>query len=659
VQSQSLAEELRSQQEELRESNADLERQARLLAEQNIEAERKNQQVEQSKLLLEEKAGELAISSKYKSEFIANMSHELRTPLNSLLLLAQQLDDNPDKNMTPTQVEYASVIHASGNDLLELLNSILDLAKVESGTVTADMADVSVAELRTTLIREFEHVAQANGLAYSIDLTPNSPHVIVTDPQRLRQILKNLLANAFKFTEAGTVHMQIGTADNGWNQDITSLAQADAVIAFAVTDTGIGIHAEQQQQIFEAFAQGDGTTARLYGGTGLGLSISRELVSLLGGELTVTSTPGQGSTFTVYLPAGQAAADTAPASHARVAEREPLSPSQRKRHTSSGERPQPMGSSGYADGAIEGTKILVVDDDFRNIFAMSALLERGHADVTVAESGADAIAALQRAPDFDVVLMDIMMPVMDGYETIQAIRAIDQFQDLSIVAVTGKVIPGERQRCLDAGADDYVPKPVDTAELLAALRPWLPTRAPAPTSTPLPVVAPPAFAPPATRARPVRSDELMAALSGVRDQPDGFNPLALEAIEGMRVLLVDDDFRNIFAMSALLERGHADVTVAESGADAIAALQRAPDIDVVLMDIMMPVMDGYETIRAIRATDDLRDVPIVAVTGKVIPGERQRCLDAGADDYVPKPVHPAQLLAALAPWLPTIAPATA
>ena len=476
VQSQSLAEELRSQQEELRESNADLERQARLLAEQNIEAERKNQQVEQSKLLLEEKAGELAISSKYKSEFIANMSHELRTPLNSLLLLAQQLEDNPDKNMTATQVEYASVIHASGNDLLELLNSILDLAKVESGTVTADMADVSVDELRTTLIREFEHVAQANGLAYSIDITPKSPRVIVTDPQRLRQILKNLLANAFKFTEAGTVHMQIGTTDTGWNHDITPLVQAEAVIAFAVTDTGIGIQADQQQQIFEAFAQGDGTTARLYGGTGLGLSISRELVNLLGGELTVTSTPGRGSTFTVYLPAGRVAA-LAALPDAGVPASEPLSPSQQARATTSGVLPQPAGSSGYADGAIEGTKILVVDDDFRNIFAMSALLERGHAEVTVAESGADAIAALLRAPDFDIVLMDIMMPVMDGYETIRAIRAIEQFQDLSIIAVTGKVIPGERQRCLDAGANDYVPKPVDTAELLAALRPWLPTRA--------------------------------------------------------------------------------------------------------------------------------------------------------------------------------------
>ena len=578
------------------------------------------------------------------------MSHELRTPLNSLLLLAQQLEDNPEQNMTPTQVEYASVIHASGNDLLELLNSILDLAKVESGTVTAEMADVSVGELRTALMREFEHVAQANGLGYSIDLTPNSPAAIVTDPQRLRQVLKNLLANAFKFTEAGTVHMQIGTADKGWNRDIASLASAEFVVAFAVADTGIGIRADQQQQIFEAFAQGDGTTARLYGGTGLGLSISRELVHLLGGELTVSSVPGQGSTFTVYLPAGKTSAIASPA----VTPAKPGSTTTRQLAAAdaalaarTGVVPQTTGSSGYADGAIEGTKILVVDDDFRNIFALSALLERGHADVSVAESGPDAIAILEEKPDFDIVLMDIMMPGMDGYETIRAIRTSDQFTDLPIVAVTGKVVPGERQRCLDAGANDYVPKPVDTAELLAALRPWLPTPAVQPSSEPAPAskpsVAPlvattPAAATPQMRVpskSTISSDDSMAALSGVRTQPHGTNALGLDAIDGMKILLVDDDFRNIFALSALLERGHADVTVAESGADAIAALQRVSDIDVVLMDIMM-----------------FQNLPIIAVTGKVIPGERQRCLDAGADDYVPKPVHPDELLAALRPWMP-------
>jgi signal transduction histidine kinase/ActR/RegA family two-component response regulator len=482
-QSQSLAEELRSQQEELRESNADLERQARLLAEQNIEAEQRNQEIEQSKRLVEEKAGQLAVSSKYKSEFIANMSHELRTPLNSLLILAQQLEDNPDHNMTDAQVEYANVIHASGNELLNLLNGILDLAKVESGTVAADMADVSVRELRGGLLREFEQVAQVRALAYSIDLAPDCPTSFVTDSQRLRQILKNLLANAFKFTEHGNVHVQIGVADNGWSPYTESLANASSVVSLAVSDTGIGISREQQQRIFEAFAQGDGTTARLYGGTGLGLSISRELVGLLDGEITVSSSPGQGSTFTVYLPLVRAApaASLVPPGTMTVPEH-PLAlvaPSESEVESAGPKLDRPR-SHGLEVSAIAGIKILLVDDDFRNIFALSALLERGHADVVVAESGLDALATLERSPDIEIVLMDIMMPIMDGYETIRAIRRIDHFRNLAIIAVTGKVVPGERQRCIDAGADDYVPKPVDTAELLAALRPWLP--APAPTS---------------------------------------------------------------------------------------------------------------------------------------------------------------------------------
>jgi signal transduction histidine kinase/CheY-like chemotaxis protein len=450
------------QQEELRESNADLGRQAALLAEQNIEAERRNREVEQSNRLVEEKAGELgqlAVSSKYKSEFIANMSHELRTPLNSLLILAQQLEDNPDNNMTATQVEYASVIGSSGKELLGLLNGILDLAKVESGTVSIEKTDLSITELRDTLLREFEQVAAVKGVGFSIDLAPDIPGEIVTDPQRLRQILKNLLANAFKFTEQGQVRLHISVAARGWALANDSLVNAPSVLAFSVRDTGIGIEEEHQQRIFEAFAQGDGSTARLYGGTGLGLSISRELVGLLGGELSVHSAPGEGSTFTVYLPAGPTVATVRPARPETV-------PARVER------------SAGLEAGVFEGVKILLVDDDFRNIFALTALLERGRADVTAAESGADAIAILDRQRDIDIVLMDIMMPVMDGYDTIRSIRQLEHFKTLPIIAVTGKVVEGERQRCLDAGADDYVPKPVDTSELIAVLGPWLPTAAP-------------------------------------------------------------------------------------------------------------------------------------------------------------------------------------
>jgi signal transduction histidine kinase/HAMP domain-containing protein/ActR/RegA family two-component response regulator len=477
-QSQSQGQELRSQQEELRESNEDLERQAKLLAQQNIETEKKNQEIEQSKRMVEEKAGQLAVSSKYKSEFIANMSHELRTPLNSLLILAAQLEANPDHNMTETQVEYASVIRSSGNDLLGLLNSILELAKVESGTVKVEMTELFVGELRSDLLREFQHVAQAKGVGFSFDLAPDSPESIVTDPQRLDQILKNLLGNAFKFTDEGRVHVEVGLAVEGWSHETKSLEEAPSVVALSISDTGIGIEEKHQQRIFEAFSQGDGSTARVYGGTGLGLSISRELVGLLGGDITVASTPGQGSTFTVYLPLGRPAVPHTTNTESVVPAREVAQPAVAanewmEKHP--GLRPGVGGTSLPDDSVFAGTKVLVVDDDYRNIFAMTALLEGGNAEVMIAESGHDALATLEKRPHVDVVLMDIMMPVMDGYATTRAIRELDHYKDVPIIAVTGKVTPGERDRCIDAGANDYVPKPVDSAELVAALSPWLPT----------------------------------------------------------------------------------------------------------------------------------------------------------------------------------------
>jgi CheY-like chemotaxis protein len=284
--------------------------------------------------------------------------------------------------------------------------------------------------------------------------------VIVSDPQRLRQIMKNLISNAFKFTESGEVHVRVGMAAKGWSRETESLVNADSVVSLAVSDTGIGIGQEHQQRIFEAFAQGDGSTARIYGGTGLGLSISRELVGLLGGEITVASTPGQGSTFTVYLPVGRPAATASPVV-------QPVMPTI-----------APTVRDGIPlDDTLEGIKVLLVDDDFRNIFAMTAILERGQAQVIVAESGAEAIAALNRMPDINLVLMDIMMPIMDGYTTIRAIRTLDQFATLPIIAVTGKVVPGERERCLEAGADECIAKPIDTSSFVSVLATWLPAKA--------------------------------------------------------------------------------------------------------------------------------------------------------------------------------------
>jgi signal transduction histidine kinase/HAMP domain-containing protein/ActR/RegA family two-component response regulator len=461
-QSQSQAQELQVQQEELRSSNEDLGTQARQLEEQNIEVERKNEEVEVAKRLVEDKAEQLAISSKYKSEFLASMSHELRTPLNSLLILAEQLQDNPTGNLTEKEVEYASIIRSSGTDLQTLLNDILDLAKVESGTVRMEMSEVAIDDLRESLVRDFAHVAENNELDFRVDVDDGLPSTMVTDSHRLRQVLKNLLSNAFKFTHHGRVTVHARPATSGWTLGHASLDGAGAVIAFVVTDSGIGIAQDQQRPIFEAFAQADGATSRTYGGTGLGLSISRELVQLLGGEITLTSALGQGSVFTVYLPMGQGVARPS----FRVAPAKPWSPPPVTLSVKAMETPTPEQAPDYT--------ALVVDDDPRNVFALTALLERHGLSVIGAESGKDAIAILKSTPRIDIVFMDIMMPLMDGYATMRAIRALPEFADLPIVAVTAKVMADEEGRCSAAGASSYIPKPIDTARLLLAVGRWLP-----------------------------------------------------------------------------------------------------------------------------------------------------------------------------------------
>ena len=362
--------------------------------------------------------------------------------------------------------------------------STLDLAKVESGTVKPKMTELSLDDLRRAVGREFEHVAVVKDIGFSVEVAAGLPETVVTDAQRLRQILTNLLANAFKFTERGEVRLELKLADGGWTATSGSLDDAPAVLALAVSDTGIGIAADEHHRIFEAFSQADGTSARAYGGTGLGLSISRELVTLLGGEITVISAPGEGSIFTVFLPLGAAAPPAVRPSDNEVVTQNPpparsdagdVAPRAPAATPQPGAGQGPVPTPGESD--FHGTMVLVVDDDFRNIFAMTALLERGNAVVTVAESGAAALALLAPGSGIDIVLMDIMMPVMDGYATIRAIRDLDHLKALPIIAVTGKAIPGERQRCIDAGANDFVPKPVNTTELLAALRPWLPATA--------------------------------------------------------------------------------------------------------------------------------------------------------------------------------------
>jgi CheY-like chemotaxis protein len=426
--------------------------------------------VEEAKRLVEEKATELSVSSKYKSEFIANMSHELRTPLNSLLVLAEQLEDNPDGNLTTRQVQYASVIRASGRDLLKLLNDILDLAKVESQTVQFELSELALAELCDSMVQSFRPVADGQGLQFSVELDEALPPAIVTDPHRLRQVLMNLLSNAFKFTERGEVALRLAFGESGWNPRNARLAEAQGVLAISVRDSGIGIKRELQAAMFEAFAQADGSTVRQYGGTGLGLSISRNLVNLLGGEITLASEPGAGSTFSVYLPLEGSGSPASPRA----------TPAMHRSPASAGLSPEELAmrreltGDAFYGGAAAGTRVLIVDDDFRNIFALTALLERGQVKVVSAESGAEALDVFERDGGIDIVLMDIMMPIMNGYETMAAIRARPAGAGLPIIAVTAKVSSGERDRCFAAGASDYIPKPVDTGDLLAALDPWLP-----------------------------------------------------------------------------------------------------------------------------------------------------------------------------------------
>ena len=457
-QSQSQAQELQSRQEDLHASNEDLAKQASRLAEQNIEMEAKSQEVQSAKRLVEEKAEQLAVSSAFKSEFFSNMSHELRTPLNSLLILAGELQENATHNLTDAQVQYASIIQSSGTDLLRLLNDVLDLAKMESGTVTMEISELRLVELREALEWEFRHVAEQQGVSFVVELDPDAPAIIATDPGRLRQVLKNLLVNAFKFTDRGTVTLRIGPPDSDWSPADGRIEDGSPVIAFSITDTGIGIAPELQQLIFEAFAQADGTAARQYGGTGLGLSISRELVTLLGGEMSLVSTLGEGSTFLVSLPMAPHGEPNSTVSATPAAARATASSA----YTFAGvlANPEPL-TPEQADTALTGKKVLVVDDDIRNIFAVTVLLERRGSEVLSAESGPDAIAALERTSDVDLVLMDIMMPVMDGYAAIRAIRKLPRSGHLAIVALTAKTGAAEHTRCLEAGADGYITKPVE------------------------------------------------------------------------------------------------------------------------------------------------------------------------------------------------------
>jgi HAMP domain-containing protein/signal transduction histidine kinase/CheY-like chemotaxis protein len=619
-QSQSLATELQSQQDQLQRTNEELAGKARQLAEQNAEIEQRRLEVESAKVLVEEKAEQLALTSRYKSEFLANMSHELRTPLNSLLILAQELAANPDGNLLPKQVEYATIIRSSGTDLLKLINDILDLSKIESGTVALDISSWPLVELKPMLERTFRHVAEATRLAFMIDLRPGLPESIPTDPQRLQQILNNLLSNAFKFTEKGKVEFIAEMAGSGWSPSNEMLNRASQVIAFRVADTGIGIPLEKQHSIFESFAQADGSTSRKYGGTGLGLSICRELTRLLGGEIRLQSEPGVGSIFTVYLPL--------------IAAPQPRRLGLAETMGAAAEAPQPVlvgaGSSGpWRAEAIEPASggngfeapksLLVVEDDPIQRQYVTDLMAPTNTRTTAVSSGDEALALLQKER-FDCVVLDLGLPGMSGWRVIEELQASQALGSTPLLVYTARDLTRREELRLGKAAKSIVIKDARSPERLR--------------------------------------QEITSIFRESNEEHDtdkevGSNGAdrAYDALAGKKVLVVDDDIRNIFALTAMLERQQMEVVSVDSGQEALELLQQGDDIDVALVDVMMPEMDGYVTMSKMRQLKSFGERPIIALTAKAMKGDREKCIEAGASDYIAKPINNGHLLSMLKSWL--------
>ncbi|MGZ3287134.1 MAG: response regulator, partial [Xanthobacteraceae bacterium] len=734
-QSQQLAGELQAQQRELQQTNDQLEQKAQQLAERNVEVERKNQEIEQARRALEEKATELALTSKYKSEFLANMSHELRTPLNSILILGQQLTDNPDGNLSPRQVEFARTIHGAGTDLLNLISDILDLSKIESGTVTVDAEEIAFANLLDMVARPFRHEAETRQLAFEVNFDANLGRSITTDSKRLQQVLKNLLSNAFKFTAQGGVRLTVSSVQSGWSPEHPVLKQAPAVVAFEVSDSGIGIPLEKQKVIFEAFMQADASTSRKYGGTGLGLAISRELSNLLGGEIHLRSSPNVGSTFTLYLPLKYVGPTLAPRAMAtpsaqpmpgiHVVPERPIEQipddrleiqpgdsilliveddphyarimvdlarekgfrvlvamrgidaldlakqyqptavsldvflpdmlgwtvlSQLKQNPLTRHIPVQIitldedRQHGLARGAFsfvtkptspEGVeaalarikeyakprrkRLLVVEDDRAEQMSIAELLGHDDIEIVPAGTGSEALSVLRQDP-CDCVVLDLRLPDMSGFQVLEELRADANLSDVPVVVFTGRELSAEEDAQLHTMARSIVVKGVESPERLL-------------DETAL-------FLHRIVTDLPAEKQRMLERLNS-----------SDEDLVGRTVLLVDDDARNIFALSSVLERRGMHVLTATTGREAIALAESTPDLAIVLMDIMMPEMDGYQTIQVIRQKQDFRRLPIIALTAKAMKGDREKCLEAGASDYLAKPVNTEQLLSALRMWL--------
>jgi HAMP domain-containing protein/signal transduction histidine kinase/DNA-binding response OmpR family regulator len=739
---------LKEQQEALRHTNEELEDKAQLLAQQKSEVELKNHEVELAKQALEEKANQLTLTSKYKSEFLANMSHELRTPLNSLLILSQLLAENPEGNLAPQQVEFANTIHSAGTDLLALISDILDLSKIESGTMAIEVEEVEMLELHNNMERSFRQVAHDKALEFDIVFDQDLPRNIRTDSKRLQQVLKNLLSNAFKFTHRGSVELKVATAKRGWSPENQVLNRAERVVAFSVSDTGIGVPVEKQKIIFEAFQQADGTTSRKYGGTGLGLSISREIANLLGGEIAVNSAPGMGSTFTLYLPqvsivrqklapikgefnvasaeaataGGSAAAYEQPQLHQemqtsgvvaddrdnvkfgersllviendeRVATRlvalgrqfgfkvlvalrgdvgvvlaRKYKPSaimlnarlrgvngwsllDRFKHDpgvahipvtilgveTDRQQSLTLGAIGCCDTAADQDELetvmkhikdfidrpvknlLVVEDNDAQQRSIATIIGNGDVKVHGVRTAAEALSALKEMP-VDCMIADLGLPDMDGGELVEKVRRDMHLEDLPIIAYTGKDLSDEEQRQLKQKVQTVIMKDVRSAARLLAETAFYLHR---------------------------RSNNMSEGRRRLIESFRQRDPL----LAGKKVLIVDDDSRNIMALRSLLERHKVKVLAAENGKKGIETVIDNPDIDLVLMDVMMPEMDGYETTRAIRDFPEFKNLPIIALTAKAMQGDREKCLEAGSSDYIAKPVDHDQLMSLFRVWL--------
>ncbi|WP_342451859.1 HAMP domain-containing protein [Frateuria flava] len=600
--------ELTTKQEELHATNEELQEKAQLLENEKKQVEAKNFEIDMARRAVEEKAEQLALTSKYKSEFLANMSHELRTPLNSLLILSRLLADNPQGNLSEKQTEFARTIHSAGSDLLSLINDILDLSKIESGTVSIEIGDMPMSGLKQHMERTFRQLASDKNLEFKVEFDPALPASIRTDEKRLQQVVLNLLSNAFKFTGEGSVTLAVRPVSGGWSTNHPVLRYAERAIEIAVTDTGIGIPKDKQKLIFEAFQQADGTTSRKYGGTGLGLSISREIARLIGGELQVRSTPGVGSTFTLFVPLEAVTAASLPvgSSTARYDNSGAMVP---------GTLPAPMEVTDDRDALGNSPFVLIVEDDptFASIL-LDIAREAGLKGV-VSTAGAGTLT-LARKLQPHAITLDLGLSDIDGFVLLDLLKHDPQTMHMPIQVISGADKLGAALSLGAFGVTEKPAAPEQLTEIFDRLAAHI-GQAPAP--------------------RP----RLEAASST--------GPM-LE-LAGARILIVDDDIRNIYSLTSVLESHGVEVMHAEGGREGITILEQTPGIDIALIDIMMPEMDGYETMQQIRAQPALADVPLIAVTAKAMKGDRQKCLDAGASDYIAKPVDIELLLALLRVWL--------